>query len=202
MQPKIKPTETMWSLGPSDSRVMLICRMRRWDKENNQLIRYEQIPTAIMESYAEKIGIFDNLEQSKAELLQGRRGFVEAILVSYTETSQRICYEKGFENLVKANEVQKISGYRASIKARVNRIAEADARAVARGITPLKRKLFVFSTCSRILLSSKGQNEHMRVEHQGFRYRCKVVGCENKFRSSSGIRDHKKKKHSSLNSYH
>jgi len=49
MQPKIKCMETMWSLSPSDSRVMLICRMRRWEKENNQLIRYEQIPTAIME---------------------------------------------------------------------------------------------------------------------------------------------------------
>lgn len=73
---------------------MLMCRMRRWEKENNQLIRYEHIPTAITESYAEKIGIFDNPEQSKAELLQGRRGFMEAILASYTEASQRICSEK------------------------------------------------------------------------------------------------------------
>ena len=198
VQPKIKRTETMWSLGPSDSRVMMICRLRKWEKENNQLIRYEQIPIAIIESYAEKIGIFDNLEQSEVELLQGRIGFVEAILASYTEASHHICSEKGFENLVKANEAQKISGYQASIKARDNRIAEADARNIARGRAPLKRKSFVCSACSRILLSRQGLHEHMRIEHQGFRYRCKVVGCEKKFRSSSGMRDHKKKKHRNL----
>jgi hypothetical protein len=37
-----------------------------------------------------------------------------------------------------------------------NRIAEADARNIARGINPLKRKTLVCLSCSRSLLSKQG----------------------------------------------
>jgi hypothetical protein len=39
--------------------------------------------------------------------LQGEKGLVEAILASYTEASHHACSERGFDNLIKANEVQK-----------------------------------------------------------------------------------------------
>jgi hypothetical protein len=139
MQPNIRRTETMWSLGPRDSRVMLICRMRNWEKANDELICYEKIPIEMIEAYAEKIGIFDTSEKSIISLLRGEKGLVEAILASYTEASHHACSERGFDNLIKANEVQKSFGYRASLKARDNRIAEADARNITRGINPLKQ---------------------------------------------------------------
>jgi len=51
-----------------------------------------------MQAYAKKIRIFDHLEKSMMTLLQG---LVEAILTLYTEASQHICSERGFDNLVK-----------------------------------------------------------------------------------------------------
>ncbi len=97
--------------------------------------------------------------------------------------------------LIKANEAQKSFGHRASLKASDNRTAEADARNIARGIHPLKRKTPVGSICSRIWLSKQGLFEHVRVEHQSFRYRCEVRGCRKEFKGRSGFRDHKRKKH-------
>ncbi len=38
MQPNIRRTETMWSLGPRDNRMMLMSRMRNWEKANDELI--------------------------------------------------------------------------------------------------------------------------------------------------------------------
>lgn len=107
MQPRIRRAEEMWSLGPCASRVMLICRMRDWEKANDRLIPYEQIPTAMIQAYADKIGIFDHFEESRMKLLQGKKGLVEATLASYTGGNQRICSERGLDNLIKANEAQK-----------------------------------------------------------------------------------------------
>lgn len=195
MQPNVRRTETMWSLGPRDSRVMLICRMRNWEKANDELIRYEKIPIEMIEAYAEKIGISDTSKESIMSSLQIGKGLVGAILASYTEASHHACSKRGFDNLIKANEVQKSFGYRASLKARDNRIAKADARNIARGISPLKRKPLVCLICSRNLLSRQGLFEHIRVEHQSFRYRCEIRGCGKEFKGRSGLRDHKRKKH-------
>ena len=130
--PNVWRTETLWSLRPGDSRVMLICRMRRWEHANNALIAYEEIPRAMLEAYAERLGIFDRFEEFMSTLVQGKEGLVEAILLSYTEASQRLCAERAFDKLIKANENQKALGFQASLKARDNRMAEADARDFAK----------------------------------------------------------------------
>lgn len=195
MQPTTRRINTMWSLGPRDSRVMLICRMRNWEKMNERLISLEEIPRPIVQAYAEKLGIYDHFEDSMTALLQGRRGLVEAILASYTQSSQNICAKGKFNNLVKANEAQKAGGYQASLKARNNRMAEADARKIALGLNPIQRKALACPTCSRCLLSRQGLHEHIRVEHEGFRYCCTVTGCGKEFKGRSGLRDYWKQKH-------
>jgi hypothetical protein len=74
-------------------------------------------------------------------------------------------------------------------------MAEADARKIALGLKPIQRKALVCLTCSRSLLSRQGLHEHIRVEHQGFRYCCKVKGCGKEFKGRSELRDHTKQKH-------
>jgi hypothetical protein len=81
--------------------------MRRWEKANDELIPYEKIPIAMIEAYAEKIGIFDISEESVMSLLPRGKGLVEAILASYSEAGHRTCSERGWDNLIKANEIQK-----------------------------------------------------------------------------------------------
>ncbi|KAF3107652.1 hypothetical protein TWF102_007033 [Orbilia oligospora] len=125
MELRRRYNESPWTLTGQESRVILIARMRNFEKETTSAIQFRDISDLILGAYAIKKGIKCTEEEIQSTLEPGQT-LCGAILRSYASANHKIMEERGWPNLKGGTRVQAAGGWKSLKKAAMN-LKEATA---------------------------------------------------------------------------
>ena len=173
--------EGQWHLSGEQSRVVTVARMRRFEKEHNTTIKFEEIPELITWCYAKRLSINHTSSVLQKSLNQNQT-LCEAILKSYASASHAVMERQQWPNLKKALRIQEAGGWQF-----IRRLSE---RRIAL-VQDLSSRIHISCPkCPARFWSRQGRYEHLRVVHGGFRYTCDKNNCWKTYRSNSGFAKH------------
>lgn len=186
-----------WHLRGHESRVVLMARMRNFEKETGEQLHMSQISVAVTQAYAVKMSINHTAIDLQRTLKPGQTLCI-AILETYTDASHRVMEARNWSNLTKAADTQAPMGWRSLKKAAAKSMAAADAARSKRNEPPKIRKPLTCLVCSTSFMSRQGLWEHEKKTHGNAVFECSQPNFSKALKSRSGRSKHLKKKHLEL----